>query len=104
MMTLAMTGGVTQYSGLKNYKYVGTSSKNDRGIYFANLFDNSVALLNETETTPLNDRRLTIPEILNQWKPKAIKRFESLKKENKIRTEIDTYDSLYQPVENPFFT
>lgn len=103
IITLSMTGGVTQYSGLKNYKYIGTS-KSGRGVYFCSLYGNTIPLLKQEETIPTDDKRLLVSEILPTWKSKALNRFSTLEKQSRLRTEIDTYDKLYNHIENPFFS
>jgi hypothetical protein len=109
IVTLSMTGGLTQYNGLKNYKKLAqvksSTSDEERGIYYAPLYANTINLLNETETIPIDDKRLSVSDILNDWKPKAIKRYTQLKLDNRLKTEIELYDSLYiDKPESPFFS
>lgn len=102
MMTLSMAAGVTQYDGLKYFKRIG-ETKSNRGVYFASMYDNTKLLLNETEIDISVDKRLTSKQIIQEWKSKAIKRFQKLQIEGRLKMEIETYDYLYQRTKSPFF-
>jgi Domain of unknown function (DUF4338) len=98
LTTMSLTAGVCQYTGLKNFSHVGdivgSHSKITRGIYWCNLYDNSLSLLRR-ETKNLNGQLKTLQSITDDWKVIARKRITNLTEQNRLSTEPNTYDGLY---------
>lgn len=67
-----------------------------RGVYFTQFYRNSKEFLsNKIEHSELvEDQRYTDEYILNWWKPKAIKRYQNLKKDNRLNTEELWYENV----------
>jgi len=111
LQTMTMSAGVCQYSGLKEYIHLSnkfdTLNNEDgveRGFYVSNLYSNTRELLKEVDSKPKDDRRKTIEEVINWWKPKAIRRFNKLKSEDRLKLQPETYENMYIPPEdNSFF-
>ncbi len=69
-----------------------------RGVYFANIYDNGKDYL----TNKIEDKDLVMKEkykldydrIINWWKPKAIRRYEKLHKENRLKSEQLFYPEI----------
>jgi len=69
-----------------------------RGVYFANIYDNG----KDYFTNKIEDKDLVMKEkykldydrIINWWKPKAIRRYEKLHKENRLKSEQLFYPEI----------
>jgi hypothetical protein len=97
LITMSLTSGVCQYSGLKTFQHIGNiigESKIERGIYWCNLYENSLSLL-RNETTIPNGELKTIHQITDEWKVLSKKRMTTLIEQNRLSTESNTYDGYY---------
>ena len=85
------------------FKHLGMKAKHyqhgfKRGVYFANIYDNGKDFF----TNKIEDKDLIMKEkykldydrIINWWKPKAIRRYEKLHKENRLKPEQLFYSDI----------
>jgi len=85
------------------FKHLGMKAKHyqhgfKRGVYFANIYDNGKDFF----TNKIEDKDLIMKEkykldydrIINWWKPKAIRRYEKLHKENRLKSEQLFYPEI----------
>ena len=85
------------------FKHLGMKAKDyqhgfKRGVYFANIYDNG----KDYFTNKIEDKDLVMKEkykldydrIINWWKPKAIRRYEKLHKENRLKSEQLFYPEI----------
>lgn len=100
VLTLSMSTGISQYSGMKEFIHLGEAA--GRTAYFFECYDNTRQLF-KNETITGVDKRLSLESCILDWKNKAMKRLIKLQSENKIKTDIDTYDTLIDSTENAWF-
>ena len=97
LVTMSLTGGLCQYTRLKSFKHIGNilgDSKIERGIYWCNLYDNSLSLL-RNETTSIHGELKSIGEITTEWKKHSKKRISTLIEQNRLSIESNTYDKYF---------
>ena len=70
-----------------------------RGVYFCSFYENTSEFLkseiSENELIIKDKFKQDMDYIMNWWKPKAINRFNKLKLENRLKTDIHFWDKLF---------
>ncbi len=82
-------------TGIKRAKYEHGFK---RGAYYADIYENGRPFLrneiNEDELVMKEKYKLDYDRIINWWKPKAIRRYEKLHKENRLKPESLFYSDI----------
>ena len=86
---------IYQELGIKRAKYEHGFK---RGAYYADIYENGRPFLrneiNEDELVMKEKYKLDYDRIINWWKPKAIRRYEKLHKENRLKPESLFYSDI----------
>jgi len=86
---------IYQELGIKRAKYEHGFK---RGAYYADIYENGRPFLrneiNEDELVMKEKYKLDYDRIINWWKPKAIRRYEKLHKENRLKPEQLFYSDI----------
>ena len=86
---------IYQELGIKRAKYEHGFK---RGAYYADIYENGRPFLrneiNEDELVMKEKYKLDYDRIINWWKPKAIRRYEKLRKENRLKPEQLFYSDI----------
>ena len=86
---------IYQELGIKRTKYEHGFK---RGAYYADIYENGRPFLrneiNEDELVMKEKYKLDYDRIINWWKPKAIRRYEKLHKENRLKPESLFYSDI----------
>jgi hypothetical protein len=86
---------IYQELGIKRTKYEHGFK---RGAYYADIYENGRPFLrneiNEDELVMKEKYKLDYDRIINWWKPKAIRRYEKLHKENRLKPEQLFYSDI----------
>ena len=86
---------IYQELGIKRAKYEHGFK---RGAYYADIYENGRPFLrneiNENELVMKEKYKLDYDRIINWWKPKAIRRYEKLHKENRLKPESLFYSDI----------
>ena len=86
---------IYQELGIKRAKYEHGFK---RGVYYADIYENGRPFLrneiNEDELVMKEKYKLDYDRIINWWKPKAIRRYEKLHKENRLKPESLFYSDI----------
>jgi hypothetical protein len=86
---------IYQELGIKRAKYEHGFK---RGTYYADIYENGRPFLrneiNEDELVMKEKYKLDYDRIINWWKPKAIRRYEKLHKENRLKPEKLFYSDI----------
>ena len=86
---------IYQELGIKRAKYEHGFK---RGAYYADIYENGRPFLrneiNEDELVMKEKYKLDYDRIINWWKPKAIRRYEKLHKENRLQPESLFYSDI----------
>ena len=85
------------------FKYLGMKAKDyqhgfKRGVYFADIYENGKEFfksnIEEKDLVMKEKYRLDYNRIINWWKPKAIRRYEKLHSENRLKPEQLFYSDI----------
>ena len=86
---------IYQELGIKRAKYEHGFK---RGAYYADIYENGRPFLrneiNEDELVMKEKYKLDYDRIINWWKPKAVRRYEKLHKENRLKPESLFYSDI----------
>lgn len=95
--------GIKQQIMSMIYREVGVSASKykhgfERGVYYASLYENTREFLrgeiDKDKLIPLVKLKDDVDSVINWWKPKAVKRYETLHDENRIKDGILYYTNM----------